>query len=109
VPDAFPFRRLEADDAPTVRLEIEGRTVSARAGDTVAAVLLETGHAAFRETAVSGTPRGPFCMMGACFDCLVEIDGVPNRQACMTAVSDGMTVRRMQGARPVAAGGADAA
>jgi NADH dehydrogenase/NADH:ubiquinone oxidoreductase subunit G len=40
-------------------------------------------------------------MMGACFDCLVEIDGEPNRQACMTLVEDGMVVRPMAGARPL--------
>jgi NADH dehydrogenase/NADH:ubiquinone oxidoreductase subunit G len=40
-------------------------------------------------------------MMGACYDCLVEIDGEPNRQACMTEVAEGMQVRRMQGARPL--------
>jgi len=40
--------------------------------------------------------------MGVCFDCLVEIDGVPNRQGCMTTVQDGMRVRRMQGARSIA-------
>ena len=43
------------------------------------------------------SPRGPFCMMGVCFDCLVEVDGVPNVQGCMTLVSDGMQVRKMHG------------
>ena len=42
-------------------------------------------------------PRGPFCMMGVCFDCLVEIDGVPNVQGCMTPVREGMQVRAIQG------------
>jgi predicted molibdopterin-dependent oxidoreductase YjgC len=40
-------------------------------------------------------------MMGVCFDCLVEIDGVGNRQACLTLVADGMQVRRQRGARGV--------
>jgi succinate dehydrogenase/fumarate reductase-like Fe-S protein len=55
-----------------------------------------------RETAVSGGPRNPYCMMGVCFDCLVEIDGVPNRQGCMVAVRDGMRIRRQRGRRSVA-------
>jgi predicted molibdopterin-dependent oxidoreductase YjgC len=38
-------------------------------------------------------------MMGVCFDCLIEIDGVPNRQACLTAAVDGMVIRRQRGAR----------
>lgn len=37
-------------------------------------------------------------MMGVCFECLVEIDGIPNRQACMIPVREGMVVRRQKGA-----------
>jgi succinate dehydrogenase/fumarate reductase-like Fe-S protein len=51
-------------------------------------------------TPVSGAPRGPFCMMGACFDCLIEVGGV-TRQACMMQVSDGLVLTR-----PVGKGGA---
>ncbi|MFU1477288.1 (2Fe-2S)-binding protein [Roseovarius sp. C7] len=50
------------------------------------------GSNRFRRTPVSGAPRGPFCMMGACFDCLVEIDGVA-RQACMVEVCAGLDIR----------------
>ncbi|MDB5980489.1 MAG: NAD(FAD)-dependent dehydrogenase [Pseudomonas sp.] len=66
---------------------------------TVAAALLSIGVTQVRETPVSNAPRAPFCMMGACFECLVEIDGVPNQQACMTLVRQGMTIRSMIGAR----------
>jgi predicted molibdopterin-dependent oxidoreductase YjgC len=110
VPQDSAFRRLdEAGAQPAaapVVLEFEGAPLSARAGDSVAAALLAAGHLTLRTTPASGAPRGPFCMMGACFDCLVEIDGEPNRQACMTPVAPGMKVRRMQGARPLPAGGA---
>ena len=105
MPDASRFRRLEESAGAPVRLTVEGEAVTARAGETVAEALLAAGYPAFRETPVSGTARGPFCMMGACFDCLVEIDGRPNRQACMTPVAEGMTVRRMAGARRVDGGG----
>lgn len=89
------------DDArPALRLRFEGRAIEARAGDSVAAALLAAGIAAFRTTPVSGAARGPWCLMGVCFDCLVEIDGVANRQACMVAAAEGMEVRRMRGARP---------
>ena len=101
MPDVSPYRRLEPLDGPSVTLEIEGRAVTVPAGESVAAAMLVEGFAAFRETPVSQTPRGPFCMMGACFDCLVEIDGVPNRQACMTRVAEGMRVSAMHGARPI--------
>jgi predicted molibdopterin-dependent oxidoreductase YjgC len=42
-------------------------------------------------------------MMGVCFDCLMEIDGVPNRQACQVLVREGMQVRRQEGARGMTA------
>jgi predicted molibdopterin-dependent oxidoreductase YjgC len=62
-------------------------------GANLAAALLAAGIGVFRHTPVSGAPRGPFCMMGACFDCLVEIDGVV-RQACMMQVSEGLAISR---------------
>lgn len=95
------MRRL--DDAGTaVRFTFDGHAVEARQGDTVAAALIAAGVGAVRASAVSGAPRAPYCMMGVCFECLVEIDGVANRQACMIAVEDGMEVRRQQGAVEVA-------
>lgn len=94
------WRRIEGgSDAAPVRLQIEGRPVQARAGDSVAVAMLEAGVGVFRETPVSGAPRAPLCLMGVCFDCLVEVDGRPNVQACMTPVAEGMQVRRQHGAR----------
>lgn len=96
----MPWRRIEDDGARRrVSLDVEGRPVEARDGDTVAIALLQAGLVAFRETPVDGAPRGPLCLMGACFDCLVEIDGRPNVQACATPVADGMRVRVQRGAR----------
>ncbi|TFF23190.1 (2Fe-2S)-binding protein [Jiella endophytica] len=86
----------------TVRFTFEGREIAARAGETIAAALIAAGETTTRESVVSGAPRGPFCMMGVCFECLVEIDGVPNRQACMIAVEPGIAVS-LQKADEVAA------
>ncbi|MDR3530433.1 MAG: (2Fe-2S)-binding protein [Rhodopila sp.] len=80
------------------------QAVSARAGDSVAVALLAAGITTTRTTPVSGTARGPYCMMGACFDCLAEVDGRANVQTCMTPVRDGMRVERQNGARTIAAG-----
>jgi predicted molibdopterin-dependent oxidoreductase YjgC len=93
------FRRLPDDRRAIVRLSFDGRAVEAREGDSVAAALLANGIASFRTTPVSDTPRGPYCLMGACFDCLVNIDGMANRQACMTPVRDGMVVQMQHGRR----------
>ena len=58
------------------------------------AALLLAGAVPSRANPVSGAPRAPYCMMGVCFECLVEIDGIPERQACMIAAAEGMRVRR---------------
>jgi len=80
--------------AAEVRFSFEGRELRAPGGTSLAAALLMNGEAAVREAPVSAAPRGPFCLMGVCFECLVEIDGKPNQQACMLEVADGMTVRK---------------
>ena len=90
------FRRI-SPSGPPVALTVDGEPVAAALGDSVAAAMLLAGQLAFRRTAIDGTDRGPHCMIGNCFDCLVEIDGVPNRQACLTVVRDGMAVRRQLG------------
>jgi predicted molibdopterin-dependent oxidoreductase YjgC len=73
-------------------IEVDGQPVEASAGETVAAVLLAMGRRGFRRTDKGRAPRGLFCGMGVCFDCLVTVDGVPNVRACMTPVRAGMAV-----------------
>lgn len=93
-----------------VTLHFEGRAFTVPAGTSLAAALLLNGVGAFRSTPVRGQPRAAYCMMGVCFDCLVEVDGVPGCQACLVPVRDGMVVLRQQGAAAPAlpsAGGAD--
>ena len=77
-----------------VTLTLDGTPVEAFEGDSVAAALLSANPVFTRRSPVSGTPRAPYCMMGICFECLVEIDGISNRQACMVQVRDGMAVKR---------------
>ena len=92
------FKRL-GETAANVTLTVDGKAVNARAGDTVAAALLANGIDHCRTTPVSGAPRAPYCLMGVCFDCLVTIDGVGSRQACLVPVHDGMKVETQQGKR----------
>jgi sarcosine oxidase subunit alpha len=91
------FRRLA--EGSTVSLTIDDRAVRAGSGDTVAAALLSAGIGHCRTTPVTGAPRAPYCLMGVCFDCLVTIDGVGSRQACLVSVRDGMKVETQQGKR----------
>ena len=93
------FRRLPEARGEAVRLTVDGQPVEARAGDTVAAALLAAGIDTCRTTPVSGAPRAPYCMMGVCFDCLVAIDGVGNRQGCLVRVAEGMAIETQRGKR----------
>ena len=102
-PGLQPGPKMFSDLAPltdAVTLSVDGQPVRARAGETVAACLLRAGVPYNRLTPVSGAPRLPYCMIGHCFECLVEIDGIGNRQACLTLVRDGMKVRWQAGAPP---------
>ena len=85
-------------ERPEVTLVVEGTAHRVAAGQSLAAALLALDVGVFRETTVSASPRAPYCMMGVCFDCLMEVDGVANIQTCMVEVRDGMTVRRQAGA-----------
>jgi len=71
----------------------DGRPYSCAPGHSVASALLAAGLKSLRNTPVSGAPRGPFCMMGACYDCLVRVNGA-TVQACMTPVTEGLAVER---------------
>lgn len=92
------FARLAGPTrAARVTLMIDGERIVARDGDTVASALLAAGRQAIRHSPVSGEPRAPYCQMGVCFECLVEIDGVVDRQACLVPVRNGMVVTTGRG------------
>jgi sarcosine oxidase subunit alpha len=95
------FKRTHDDARREVEISVDGQRVLAREGDTVSAALLASGLDARRATAVSGAPRLPYCMMGVCFDCLVTIDGVGNRQGCLVPVSAGMKIEIQKGKREI--------
>lgn len=96
------FRRLNGlQPARELTIGVDGRPVAAREGDTLAAALLAAGVEPLRRSAVSGQPRSALCLMGTCFECLVEIDGQANQRACLTPVCEGMQVRTRGGVRAV--------
>ena len=92
------FKRLAEAGAP-VAITVDGKAISARTGDTVAAALLAAGIDHCRATPVTGALRAPYCLMGVCFDCLVTIDGVGSRQGCLVPVHEGMVVETQLGKR----------
>jgi hypothetical protein len=76
------------------KIQVNGRQVIAYPGETIATVLLADGYKMFRHSALSAEPRGAFCGMGLCFDCLVTLNGKPNVRACITVVQPGDMVER---------------
>lgn len=83
------------DVMPTVTVSLDGQPVILPADASLAAGLIAAGVTRFRNTGVSGAPRAPYCMMGVCYECLVEIDDMPSQQACLTRPSEGMRIRTM--------------
>ena len=77
-----------------VRMTFDGEPIEAYEGESIAAALLAAGQRVWRTTGERGEPRGLFCNMGLCCECLVQVDGRPNVRACRTPVADGMTVTR---------------
>lgn len=75
-----------------VTLIVDGQGVEADATASLAAALLAAGRPRLRAAPRSGEPRGLYCGMGVCFDCLVTVDGRPAVRACLTRVRDGMRV-----------------
>ena len=78
----------------TVTITFEGKTRVVPAGVTVAAALLGHDDSHFCQSAADQDDRAPYCLMGVCFECLVEINGIKNRQACLEPVVEGMEVKR---------------
>jgi NADPH-dependent 2,4-dienoyl-CoA reductase/sulfur reductase-like enzyme len=70
----------------------DGQPVRAYPGETVGAALLAGGHLRLRSTRFGGRPRGLFCGIGVCYDCVVAVDGRANRRACLMPAKPGMSV-----------------
>ena len=86
------FRKLHKN-SETVTILFEGSSLQVESGQTVASALLSEGHLFFRNSVISGQPRAPYCMMGVCYECMLEIDGQSSQQACLIPVREGMKIR----------------
>jgi len=75
-----------------LELFVDGETMSAYAGETIAGALIAAGHRVFRRTPRTGAPRGVFCGIGVCFDCVVTVEGMGRVRSCMITVQPGMQV-----------------
>ena len=80
-----------------INFQFEGEPFTANTGQSIAAVLLANQKRVMRETRLKGKPRGIFCGIGVCFDCLVIIDDLPNQRSCITEIKEGMVVMVQHG------------
>lgn len=86
------FRSLRTEGAPDVTLTINGQSVTVPAGQSVWSALALGGQQVTRRAALSGQARSAYCAMGVCFECMMEINGLPNQQSCLRQVETGMIV-----------------
>jgi hypothetical protein len=84
----------------TVTITVDGIPVTGRAGQSIAGVLLHAGEQAWRTTTFGGAPRGVFCGIGVCFDCVVEVNGLSDVRACLRRAHEGDVVVRQHVAPP---------
>ena len=99
-----PSRRIDdgLDRGEAFTFEFDGHPVEAYPGESVAAALIAHGRRRFRETFRLGEPRGLYCGMGVCWECVIVIDGRANVRACMTPAEPGMKVETQIGLGPEA-------
>ncbi len=80
-----------------ISFTFDGEPVAAEPGQSVAAALIAAGYRSWRRTRVAGRPRGVFCGIGVCFDCLVVVNGRPGQRACLVEVRAGDVVTTQEG------------
>ena len=88
---------LPDDPATDCTIFYDGKAIPAKTGEPIAAALLAAGVRVFRETPKKKHPRGIFCGIGRCTDCVMIVDGEPNVRTCVTPVHEGMEVRTQRG------------
>ncbi len=86
---AVPYELVGADPLGGFDIVVDGRTLAAVPGQTIGAVLHAGGVRSWRSTRFGGRPRGLFCGIGVCFDCLITVNGAENLRACLTEARPG--------------------
>ena len=92
-----PLALVRARPGPGFEFSFDGDPVRALPGQSIAAALWASGRLSWRHTRHTGSPRGAFCGMGVCFDCLVVADGRANVRACLAQARPGGTVTTQEG------------
>lgn len=85
------------EEKKTVEIYFDGRKLKVYEGEMIAAALIANGIKIFRYTKHKHSPRGIYCGIGRCTDCVMVVDGIPNVRTCITPVKDGMVIERQHG------------
>lgn len=80
-----------------ITLMVDGEPLPAFEGEPIATALLAAGRRVFRYTVKRNEPRGIFCALGRCTDCVMIVDGRPNIRTCVTPARDGMVIETQRG------------
>lgn len=88
------MKRLIDQDRPALRFFVDGQPVAAKHGDTVLTAILTGGLGYLRQSEFGDGARAGFCLMGACQDCWVVVEGRGTQRACTTLAEPEMQVRR---------------
>ncbi|MFJ6050016.1 MULTISPECIES: (2Fe-2S)-binding protein [unclassified Streptomyces] len=92
-----PRSLVGGSPASRFTVDLDGRELPAQEGQSIAAVLWGAGILAWRTTREGGAPRGAFCGIGSCYDCLVTVNGRPNQRACLLPARPGDSVTTQEG------------
>ncbi|MCX4820418.1 (2Fe-2S)-binding protein [Streptomyces sp. NBC_01142] len=92
-----PASLVRAEPGRPYEITFDGRPIDALPGQSVAAALWSAGILAWRTTREGGEPRGAFCGIGACYDCLATINGRPNQRACLVPARPGDAITTQEG------------
>ncbi|KPJ89856.1 MAG: dehydrogenase [Spirochaetes bacterium DG_61] len=84
-------------EANEVTLVVDGKKIKAYEGEMISAALIASGIYTFRYTSKKKEPRGVFCAIGRCTDCVMEVNGRPNVRTCVTPVEDNMVINTQKG------------
>ena len=80
-----------------VNIKVDGKTIQAKKGEMIIAALTANGIRINRYTVKNNQPRGIFCGIGQCTDCVMVVNGIPNVRTCVTPVKEGMVIETQHG------------
>lgn len=88
---------IRPETTTMLSITVDGEAITGVHGQSIAGVMMASDRLALRQTAKHDQPRGVFCGIGVCFDCLVEVNGLRDVRACQRKASDGDAVVTVQG------------